>query len=767
VKLSPHRPSREQSAVLAAFSVVMAVLSWPTLQGRSSSVVPSFQTATLPWAADPRGLAFAWPQSDQAESVFPWSALLQRTWQSRELPLWDPHSFGGGVPWATDGVAAPLYPLRAILDGLLPLWLAHDVFVLVHLALAGAGTYWLARRWGAGRLGATVAGTGWMANAYVWSWAPLEMVTPFFAYLPLALAAADSAVRHPSRRRVVLAAVILGLTLVFGNITYSLIAATTTGLYLAALSMASGVRADRGQRLRAFGTAALPAAAVLVLGLALAAFALLPTLLNLLSTSRQPFTFDTLRADLLVPFEVYGRVLRVPESPPTAEQIIHMVYLTPAVVLLGLVGLVAARGGGAWSARAVLAVTVLVASTVPGAWVAYHLLPGFDVIKPYARLLPVALLAVHVLSGLGADALLGWTKRWSPSRGWIAGTVAVVVVAGVFLPAWAVATRVDPPYLSVEQHPPYPPTPLTRSVRGAGRATPWPDRIVPGTLSYDTEPPTGGSPTFVGGTASAPGFDTWGGYASAVPERSSQLVRLVSGEQPDVVFAAGTAPDLTYPRYPTGLTDWALACRMGSDLVTVSPPPPEGVVEDWGSLDPTVLDERYSGPDGRLLALPPGCAAGPYLSPETMVAGSDLDAVQMLRRQGTEALRAGRDDEVSRQVVLSQRPESPSTTSSGATGRVASMLRDGSDVVARVEASDDMWLVLPVAYDDGWSVTVDDQPVATARVDFNRLGVRVEAGASTAVATYRPPGWHLGLLGTALGVVGCVLLLAPRPRRRS
>ena len=70
------------------------------------------------------------------------------------LPLWDPHSFGGGVPWATDGVAATLYPVRALLDALFLPWLAHDLFVLVHLALAGAGAYWLARRWGAGRAGA-------------------------------------------------------------------------------------------------------------------------------------------------------------------------------------------------------------------------------------------------------------------------------------------------------------------------------------------------------------------------------------------------------------------------------------------------------------------------------------------------------------------------------------------------------------------------------------------------------------------------------------
>ncbi len=743
----------------------MTVLAWPTLMGRSSSVVPSFQTATYPWAADPRGLSFVWPQSDQAESVFPWSALLQRTWNSRELPLWDPHSFGGGVPWATDGVAAPLYPARALLDGLLPLWLAHDMFVLLHLALAGAGTYWLARRWGAGLLGATVAGTGWMTNAYVWSWAPLEMVTPFFAYLPLALAAADSAARSTSRRRIALAAAIFALTLISGNITYSLIAATCTGLYLAALCVVAALRAGHGRRLRAFASVALTTSLVLGIGLALSAFALLPTLANLARASRQPFTFETLATALLVPFEVYAGALHLPDSPPTADQIIHMVYLTPAVILLALVGLALARGHGAWSARTMLVAALFVASTVPGAWIAYHLLPGFDVIRPYARLLPVALLAVYVLAGLGADVLLRWVVGRSLPQWAAAATVACLLVTGVWLPGWAVATRVDPPYLSVEEHPPFPKTPLVGAIRRVGQGTLWRDRIIPGTASYDTDPPTGGPPTFVGGTALAPGFDTWGGYASAVPERSAQLVRLVSGEATDVVFAEGTAPDLAYPHYPTSTLDWALACRMGADLLTTSPTPPEGVRDDWGSMDRDLLERRYSGPDGRLFALPEGCASGPYLTTASTLVDSGAAAVEELRQQGSVAMQSPSSGTPRRSVVLDEEVDGPAA--SGATGELSSLVRDGAQVVAQVETTGAMWLVLPVSFDDGWTVRVDGNEVATTRVDFNRLGVQVSAGQSTVVATYRPPGWNIGLTGTAIGLACLVILLAPRPRRRS
>ena len=156
----------------------------------------------VPWAARPRGLAYTWPQSDQAESAFPWSVLARRTWRSGDLPLWDPLQRRRAVGHRRRGGDA--LPGRAIPGALFMPWLAHDVFIFIHLALAGAGACWLARRWGAGCVGATVAGVGWMTNAYVWSWAPLEMVTPFFAALPLALAAADRAVRSPSRSAVAL-----------------------------------------------------------------------------------------------------------------------------------------------------------------------------------------------------------------------------------------------------------------------------------------------------------------------------------------------------------------------------------------------------------------------------------------------------------------------------------------------------------------------------------------------------------------------------------
>ena len=750
------RLSWQQGGVLGVFGVVLLTFAWPTLQGRTSSVVPSFQTATFPWAARPRGLAYTWPQSDQAESAYPWAALARRTWRSGDLPLWDPHSFGGGVPWATDGVAATLYPGRAVPDALFLPWLAHDLFVLIHLALAGAGAYWLARRWGAGHVGGTVAGVGWMTNAYVWSWAPLEMVTPFFAALPLALAATDRAVRAPSRWNVAIAAVVLALGVVAGNIAYSVILAATCGLYLAGVLLARVVRSRR-LRDRDLARSAGAGAGLLVLGLALAAGVLVPTLVNLFRVSRQPFTFEALTTSLMVPWEAYAGIFARPETPPTAEQLIVMLHVTPVVVVLALAGLLLARGAGGWSARLFVVVPVLIASSVPGAWVAYHLFPGFDAIRPYGRLLPLALLGTYVLAGLGADRLwelvTGRLRR--PTPVWVGPAAAVVLLAGVFVPAYDVSRSLVPPAIEVEDYPQFPRTPMVREIKEADSPTGWPARVLPTVSTYDTDPVTTGALVLIGGTALVPGIDTWGGYASAVPEPTSDLLRLVGGEEEPAVLGDAPAPEITHPVFTTGEVDWGLACRMGTDLLALPPAPPEGVRMDWGTLDPgAALDELYAGPDGRVYRMPEACSAAPRLAAEAVVAESEDEAVALLRSQGEEALQ--RPDRVEAAPVVLPEGTDAAMSTSGSNGEVRSAERDGNTAVVQATIDGPMWLVVPIAFDEGWSVSVDGEDADVEQVDFNRLGVLLDAGDHRVELSITPPGWTAGWLVT----LGALLVLA-------
>ncbi len=750
-----RRPVTPRIAACLAFVFFALLLAWPTLTGRTTSVVPSFQTATYPWGAEPRGLAYTWPQSDQAEITYPWSALAQDTWRAGELPLWDPLSFGGGTPWATDGVSATLYPVRAVLNATLPLWLSHDLFVGLHLLGAGLGAYWLARRWGASRGGALVGGVGWMTNAYVLSWSQLEMVTPFFAYLALSMAACDRAVRAPSRSSVFTAAAVFGLAMVCGNVAYAVVIATATGFYLLSLVTA---RAVRRRALRPVARDIAISAGIMGGGLSLASFSLIPTLVTLSSVSRQPFSFDTLTASLMVPWREYARVSHPPDSPPLALDMVLQLYVTPVLLALALLGVVTARGTAGWAGRLMLAAPVLVVSAVPAAWLAYHLLPGFDAIQPYARILPIAMLALSLLASLGLDRLLFFTRPWLPITG--SRVLVATAVAGVLIPSLIIGRSQNPPALPVDDYPEFPTTAALEVITGKDAASGWPARVLPMVPTLDTEPVTTGSLALIGGTALVDGIDTWGGYASAVPRRTSQLLRLVAGEPDGEVLDTTNAPELTHPVFTTDLLDWQLACRAGTDVVYLPPMRPE-TAELWGSLRPgRSTTELYSGPDGRVLSLPPGCASGPYLASRSTSASSDADAVAQMRTQGARVL----DRPLSppdRTVVVS--PSMRDRSDPAAEGTVVSATRDGSDLNLKVEPTGSMWLVLPVAYDAGWTAEVDGEVRATHRVDFNRVGILVDSQESNVHLFFRP---SLFRESSTLSIVALTVFVVALVRRR-
>jgi uncharacterized protein YqgC (DUF456 family) len=736
--------------VAAVVTAVGLVLAWPLLNGRTTSVVPTFQTATYPWAAFPRGLSFLWPQSDSAESTFPWSALAQRSWREGHLPLWDQLSFGGGVPLANDGVSATLYPVRALLDAALPLWLAHEAFVVVHLLAAVLAAYWLARRWGAGRGGALVAGLGWGLNAYVLAWSQLEMVTPFFVALPLVLAAGDRALRERSRGAILVGALSVCFALIAGNIAYAVIAVVTLALYLGVLIVVRAVR----DRSRLVGDV-LTSLAVGLGGLALSAFVLAPTLITLSSVSRQPFTWEQLTSNLMVDFSVYTRVFEWPDPPRSAVDMNNMLYVTPVLMVLAVVGVASrarrARYAGAW---ALVLVPVLVASVVPAAWVAYHFFPGFDAIQPYSRVLPISLLAICLLAAIGADMLLRGVRRHAPAA--VGGVVVVALAVAVALPSILLGRSVNPPAISSADHPQYPVTPAIRAMLERGDEAGWPARVMPVSVTLGSGAGTTGL-ALIGGSALAPGVDTWGGYASAVPQRTSELSRMVAGEPVRDVLGTMGEGVVAHPVYTTKPMNWGLLCRAGTDMVFAGPPVADQR-EKWGSLPEDLRAFGYDGPDGRIVDLPAGCSSAPYLSGGSVVGDSPVEMVEELQRQGSAVLR---DRDREREVVVPR--GLGGRADEGATGSVVEADRSGADLRVSVETDGPMWLVLPVSYDPGWRATVDGESVETHQVDFNRVGVVVD-GDSEVELHLRPVGMRAGTVLTAATVVlgGLALLFWPR-----
>jgi len=82
-------------------------------------------------------------------------------WQG-ELPLWNPYS-NCGLPFLAQWNTLVLYPLSLIYV-LLPLPWSLNFFCLLHLFIAGAGMYRLARQWSGSELGAAIAGAAFAFN---------------------------------------------------------------------------------------------------------------------------------------------------------------------------------------------------------------------------------------------------------------------------------------------------------------------------------------------------------------------------------------------------------------------------------------------------------------------------------------------------------------------------------------------------------------------------------------------------------------------------
>src|SRR5918999_1467531 len=97
---------------------------------------------------------------DSATQFYPWYSYLGEQLRSLEIPGWNPFQFAG-APFAADPQSGWTYLPAMLVFGLLPLPLVAPAFLWIHLALAGTGTYLLARSLGMPMVAAVVAGTAY------------------------------------------------------------------------------------------------------------------------------------------------------------------------------------------------------------------------------------------------------------------------------------------------------------------------------------------------------------------------------------------------------------------------------------------------------------------------------------------------------------------------------------------------------------------------------------------------------------------------------
>lgn len=85
--------------------------------------------------------------------------------------------------------------------------------------------------------------------------------------------------------------------------------------------------------------------------------------------------------------------------------------------------------------------------------------------------------------------------------------------------------------------------------------------------------------------------------------------------------------------------------------------------------------------------------------------------------------------------------------------------------VAPEEGADERYTFLSIPYSAGWSATMDGQPAKILKANTGFMAVAMDGNAHELVFTYTTPGLKAGIVCTAVGAAGLVLLVAARRQR--
>jgi hypothetical protein len=352
---------------------------------------------------------------------YPYRDLVSAAERAGRLPLWNPYLFMG-APLLANSQAAALYPLHWPL-----LWLAAPKqiawSIVLHIWLAGAGTYLFARRaiglrWPAAVTAAVVFALGGFLGAQV------EHVNQLnaSAWLPWLLLCVETARGHGRGRWLAMlgGGAIVALALLAGHTQAAYIVLCGAGLY----AVLVGVESLRKPRWRqGLGALALLVAMGLM-GLALAAGQLLPTLeLSQLSVRSAGLPYSEAASFSLKPSLLLKAFLPpLLWDPPFSE---FVTYVGVAGLALAALGAWETwrrkRRGGTALLLALLGVFLALGAYNPIYYVLYKLVPGFDLFRAPARWLLLYSFGAAILAGVGLEAL-------SRRKAWRYGIVLLLVL---------------------------------------------------------------------------------------------------------------------------------------------------------------------------------------------------------------------------------------------------------------------------------------------------------------------------------------------------
>lgn len=748
--------------LLAALLLLFATLIFfaPLLRGRTFSAVSLTQAIVEPWYEPGVPQPQQFPQTDQADTFYPWIVFAGTALRAGELPLWDPYTFGGH-PFFANGETNLLYPPRLLLTRLLPPSWAQDLFLLLHVWASGLTMRLFLRRRSLGEVAALLGATVWMFNSFTLGWLLLGHIAAITALLPLALLWARETVERRSASAAARTGAALGLMLLGSNILMTLVAWLAVGCYYGALLLGALVRDWRQNtsrpRLRALAPLlALPLVTALV-GLGLGAAQLLPTLELAGQMARTSATYDRYVPSWRVPLVALGAILR-PEFPATDRTLNNALWFVGWVpLLLAPLALTRRDGRGALAAAAALALYVL---GTPLTRLGTALIPGLAYFRPLGRMLFVWALLWALIAAIGADRLLRWLPARLPTmRRWLP-VLGTLLVLGTAAPLIGYGRAINPPFQPRTAAALYPPTPLVERLLAAGPEA----RIA--ALRTVNGPEQWAPPMFQGSIPQSLGLRTTGGYESLLPARQADFWRIVKGEDPASVAANPVEDAVVLNFYPRRVR-YDLLPQIGITLLAAVPDvTPAWLAANWPGLR---VEPIYQGADGWIYRLPDSRGVA-YVSYRVGLVADEQTALATTTARTPDA----QPDDLLAREDMAIVPVTPAEANCNGQSRAAQRVaaQTANTLTIRADSACPGLLVVNQSWAPGWTATIDGQPAPILRTNYLARGVALPAGQHEVRFVYAPRSFTVGLLltlATSLTLLGLLVwrLAAPRsPRRR-
>lgn len=740
------------------------------LRGQTFSTVADVMQYVHPWAP-PEGVAAQAASVsvmiDQADYVHPRQVFIHRSLKANgAVPLWDPMTLGGHPFLAETGSRVaypPLIQLSLLFD---PSW-THDLYIILHVFIAGMAAYALMRTFGVGMGGALLTGVAWAFSSYTLAWVMLEMFVAPAALLPIGLLCVRRWYDRGSWHALLAGAFVLGLLFLGTSVENALFCFICVVGYAASLALVRVVREWRDLT-TTHRLALLSAPAVLAMAaLGVAAVALLPYL-ELSGASDRAANARYSRELSEVPLSFFRHVLWPPPVHANVFEAVRViiggqVFVGTATAVLAAVGLFLRRPGSGLG-RALVVILFLFTVGTPVTDLALLLIPQLNALNGFGRALFLWTLGLAVLGGLGLDALLRLLRARAASapdasvgQMWSASAVAVVAVCVAVTGAQLLAhgRNVNPPFQDRSEAALYPTTPGLEAARSELGGPLGRGRVIPVSLP-------GRYAVMLGEIGKALDIPSAGGYEPVLPATVTKLSRVIAGEPVESALSKET-PGTFLAHYESHVVRTDLLARTGISAVVGSPV--MALDPSWvpGALASRGLRQTYAGPDATVYQVL-GRIPRATVVTEPIWAESSPEAL----RRFVDPSFDGR-----RQVVLEGEPSlraAPTVPPQApAPARVEWREDQPDEIRLSVTAQQPGWLVLLDGFDPGWKATVNGRAAEVRRANYNFRAVEVPAGTSSVNFSYRPTSVTAGGWVTVLstGLIGCAMVAAWAWRRRA